>query len=273
MKALTIKQPWAELILKNKKRIEIRKWDTDFRGEFLIHSSKNPDREAMEFFKFKDLPCGYIIGKATLTDVKKYANEEEFLEDKDFHLADFTWGNRGFKLDNIKRIIKIFHKGKLKFWDYMGRVIESKLVGSEEDIKRVTSYLRSLNLDYPDYQKWVDRCESELRSGYKKGYYVEKDLQIAGVVIFQPHKQDESVLEIKNFNVSSKYSELGIGSLLFDSLEDYFEKVPSFRKMQVDTHEDNSKIIDFFKKRGFNIIKKEPLYEDSRIETILQKEK
>ena len=46
MKALSIKQPYAELILQGKKKIELRKWNTNFRGEFLIHASKIPDLEA-----------------------------------------------------------------------------------------------------------------------------------------------------------------------------------------------------------------------------------
>ena len=48
MKALSIKQPFAELILQERKKIEIRKWNTDFRGEFLIHSSKKSDEKAMK---------------------------------------------------------------------------------------------------------------------------------------------------------------------------------------------------------------------------------
>ena len=37
MKCLSICQPFAELIIQNKKTIELRKWNTSFRGEFLIH--------------------------------------------------------------------------------------------------------------------------------------------------------------------------------------------------------------------------------------------
>lgn len=118
MKALSLKQPWAELILQGKKRIEIRKWNTKFRGEFLIHSSKIPDWKGMKKFGFKDLPCGVIVGKATLVDVKKYASEKDFLRDKNLHLATKDWGNYGFILKEVKRINKIPAKGKLGFWDF-----------------------------------------------------------------------------------------------------------------------------------------------------------
>lgn len=118
MKALSLKQPWAELILKGKKKIEIRKWNTKFRGEFLIHASKIPDWNGMKKFGFKDLPCGVIVGKARLVDVKKYENEKEFLKDQDSHLATKEWGNYGFILKNVKRINKIPAKGQLNFWDF-----------------------------------------------------------------------------------------------------------------------------------------------------------
>lgn len=43
MKALTIKQPWASLIMECGKDVENRSWSTSFRGRVAIHSSKKPD--------------------------------------------------------------------------------------------------------------------------------------------------------------------------------------------------------------------------------------
>ncbi len=40
MKCLSVCQPFAELIVQGKKTIELRKWNTKFRGEFLIHAAK-----------------------------------------------------------------------------------------------------------------------------------------------------------------------------------------------------------------------------------------
>ncbi|MCK4647411.1 ASCH domain-containing protein [Candidatus Pacearchaeota archaeon] len=118
MKALSLKQPWAELILQGKKKIEIRKWNTKFRGKFLIHSSKIPDKESMEKFGFHNLPNGFIVGQAELTEVKTYPNNEELLKDKNLHLAGTGWGNKGFILKNPKRIKKIKQKGNLGFWEF-----------------------------------------------------------------------------------------------------------------------------------------------------------
>ena len=40
MKCLSVCQPFAELIIEGKKTIELRKWNTKFRGEFLVHAAK-----------------------------------------------------------------------------------------------------------------------------------------------------------------------------------------------------------------------------------------
>lgn len=119
MKALSLKQPFAELILQGKKKVELRKWNTRFRGEFLIHSSKVPDSNAMKKFKFGKLPCGCIVGRAKLAGVKHYLNEKEHKEDKERHLADSYWGDYGFIIEGAERFKEpIPAKGKLGFWDF-----------------------------------------------------------------------------------------------------------------------------------------------------------
>jgi hypothetical protein len=120
MKALSLKQPWAELVLQGKKRIEIRKWNTKFRGEFFIHASKIPDMNAMKKFDFKEseLPLGFIVGKANLVDVKHYNSEFEFQKDKSLHLATSDFGNYGFILKNPKRLKPTKCQGKLNFWNF-----------------------------------------------------------------------------------------------------------------------------------------------------------
>ena len=44
MKAITIKQPWATLIMSGVKRFEFRSWKTNFRGDVLIHAGKGIDK-------------------------------------------------------------------------------------------------------------------------------------------------------------------------------------------------------------------------------------
>jgi hypothetical protein len=42
MKALSMKDPWATLLLQGKKTIETRKWTTKYRGEILFCATKWP---------------------------------------------------------------------------------------------------------------------------------------------------------------------------------------------------------------------------------------
>src|SRR3989338_6773513 len=119
MKALSLKQPYAELVISGRKTIELRKWKTNHRGTFLVHASQSVDKEAMQRFGYTTLPTGCILGTATLIDVKHYVHEEEHKKDSDKHLATSTWGNYGFLLENAKRFDKpIAAKGKLNFWNY-----------------------------------------------------------------------------------------------------------------------------------------------------------
>ena len=119
MKALSLKQPWAELIVSGKKTIEVRKWNTKFRGEFLVHASKNTNKEKEREFGFTDLPTGCIVGKATLVDVKKYKTKEEFEKDTDKHFARGWWNQKahGFTLANAQRLPVKPMKGKLNFFE------------------------------------------------------------------------------------------------------------------------------------------------------------
>ena len=122
MKALSIKQPWAELILQGRKTIEIRSWNTRYRGYFLTHASKKPDIEAIRVFDFdlERLLCGYILGYAKLSDVILYNSEKEFMKDKDKHLSihgKTKYPVYGFVLKDIHRIEPIKYKGKLGFFE------------------------------------------------------------------------------------------------------------------------------------------------------------
>ncbi len=119
MKALSLKQPWAELVVSGKKTIEVRKWNTHFRGEFLVHASKSTNKEREQELEFKDLPTGCIVGKATLVDVKKYQSQKEFEKDADKHFAKEWWSPKvhGFILKNAKRVKPKEVKGQLNFFE------------------------------------------------------------------------------------------------------------------------------------------------------------
>jgi predicted transcriptional regulator len=122
MKCLSLKQPFAELLVSGKKTIELRKWITKFRGKFLIHASKNLDKERAILLNinYAMLIRGAIIGTAVLYDVKQYKSKAEFVKDRNKHFADINkFGSYkfGFMVKNAKRFrTPKPYPGRLRFF-------------------------------------------------------------------------------------------------------------------------------------------------------------
>jgi hypothetical protein len=126
LKCLSLKQPYADLLATGRKTIEIRKWNTSFRGLFLIHASKNVNREACLTLGFDEsnLVKGAIIGKASVYDVTEYTTMNIFLGDrqKHFSIEDIN-SNHSFKRygflvkDALKFRKEIPYLGKLGFFE------------------------------------------------------------------------------------------------------------------------------------------------------------
>ena len=121
-KCLSLKQPYAELLVSGKKTIEVRKWNTKFRGQFLVHASKNIDEEACKRLKIDQakLVIGAIVGQANIYDVISYQSKNSFLKDKNKHFASSDYDNPkyGFLVNQTKRFeIPIPIRGKLGFFN------------------------------------------------------------------------------------------------------------------------------------------------------------
>lgn len=91
MKSLSIRHPWAELIISGKKSIEIRTWNTKLRGTFFVHASKHINKNLLERFNLKkeNLNFGGVIGLVDLVNVIHYETESQFNKDFNKHLG--TW--------------------------------------------------------------------------------------------------------------------------------------------------------------------------------------
>jgi len=121
MKCLSICQPFADLIIQNKKVIELRTWNTKIRGEFLVHAPIKIRKEEYKKLKIgKKLTTGAIIGKVELYDVKKYDSLKEIQIDEKKHFRSIISEEKkfGFILRNAKPFrIPIPWKGQLGFFD------------------------------------------------------------------------------------------------------------------------------------------------------------
>lgn len=123
MKVLTVKQPFASLIINGYKKYEFRSWKTSYRGELYIHAGKGLDKKRLDMVKEYNLdyPKGYIIGKVNLVDcvlVDKNMNKELNKMNPDIYTHDHT-GMYAWCLEDCEKLEKpIEAKGKLSIWNY-----------------------------------------------------------------------------------------------------------------------------------------------------------
>lgn len=140
MKALTIKQPWAGLIISGMKNIENRTWKTDYRGKLLIHAgisySKKNRKETEDFI------CRYILTKE---EQKKLINDDGTIQHScskygmiigEVELVDCVKGHNSNWAEKdvwnwvlaspIKYDTPIEAKGKLSLWTYEEKAQEER---------------------------------------------------------------------------------------------------------------------------------------------------
>lgn len=137
MKALSIRQPFAQLIVDGLKTIETRTWDTTYRGDLLICAAQNLHRGYAYAFNEEscqyediiahviamrqtgiDMPIkapfytGHAIGIVTLDNVRPMTRDDE-------PLAFCRWYERAFawELSNPRKITPFPVKGYQGFFN------------------------------------------------------------------------------------------------------------------------------------------------------------
>lgn len=123
MKALSVKQPWAFLIGGSEKTVELRSWQTDYRGKILICASKSEkDSWALVDGEYHQLPAGVMMCVADLVDVKKIENTPE-MQNAAF-VDDIENGVYGWFLENIQHCRLKPVSGRLRLFDVDDAEIE-----------------------------------------------------------------------------------------------------------------------------------------------------
>ena len=95
--ALSMKQPWAMLLVHGRKTIEVRSWATKRRGPVLIHAARVPDPRPEAWahvppeWREEARLGGGMIGAADLTGVVIYRTPQLFVADQALHLNDPSW--------------------------------------------------------------------------------------------------------------------------------------------------------------------------------------
>ena len=126
MKVLSIKEPWASLIMNGTKKIETRSWKTKYRGEIYIHASLSKAKiikpEVYELIKDMNFKCGYIICKCNLVDciymTDKYVNDMKINHYEEYICRHYEVGRYAWIVEDVKVIEPIEAKGKLGLWNY-----------------------------------------------------------------------------------------------------------------------------------------------------------
>lgn len=133
MKALSLRQPWAWLVVHGGKAVENRLWNTRFRGEFLIHAAKGMTVHeyvgAIEFAEqrghpiakhvppFTTLARGGIIGIARLVDTIEPDGLLRCTERSDTIAAWHMHEQHGFLLEDVRPTPFIPCQGMLNFFN------------------------------------------------------------------------------------------------------------------------------------------------------------
>ena len=123
MKVITLKQPWATLVVTGRKKYEFRSWKTNYRGKILIHAGKAIDKEAMKRLKdfHLDFPTSKILGEVEIVDCikldadihKRILEEDPVIYGHRENREGFVWILENPKEIHDERIVT----GKLGIWN------------------------------------------------------------------------------------------------------------------------------------------------------------
>lgn len=131
--ALSIRQPWAWLIVNGHKDIENRDWPTNFRGELLVHAGKTMTRRYYEqtvgelrlgglcpadMPAYEELQRGGFVGWTRVVDCVK-EHPSPWKTDYPFEMDSY-----GFVLRDSRPIPFVPWKGRLGFFNVPKEALE-----------------------------------------------------------------------------------------------------------------------------------------------------
>lgn len=126
MKAITLSQPWAELVAAGRKRYETRSWRTNYRGPLAIHAARlgsgGLSTEKFEEMR-KDFGLGElfhwsaIIAVVDLVACERTEDVRDWISGYEFRAGDFASGRYAWRLENVRRLDPVVPaSGKLGLW-------------------------------------------------------------------------------------------------------------------------------------------------------------
>ena len=128
---ISVKQPWAALLVAGVKSVEVRTWSTRTRGPVLIHAAGTPDDrpEGWSLVTTSELAAlaafrGGVIGTAELTACVRYGTAAAFARATEAHRNNPDWfksgGLYGFVFQNPRPIAYHACPGRTLFFTVEG---------------------------------------------------------------------------------------------------------------------------------------------------------
>lgn len=130
MKALTIWQPWAQLIARGHKRLETRDNGTAYRGPLAIHAGSRMDPEqqallwhdpynaALGYAHWTQLPLGVVVATAVLVDCYQLLDKRHRPKEPERTFGDYRLGRWVYVLEDVKRVLRpVAMRGQPNLWD------------------------------------------------------------------------------------------------------------------------------------------------------------
>lgn len=123
--ALSIRQPWAWMIVNAGKDIENRNWTTRFRGRFLIHAAKGCTKDeyqgAIQFARRAVRLSGYNLQRYMVPEPRDLHRggiiaEAEIVDCVQMSTSPWFVGEHGFVLRNVKALPFTPCRGALGFF-------------------------------------------------------------------------------------------------------------------------------------------------------------
>lgn len=138
MKALSVRQPWAEFIADGRKPLETRSRPTSYRGQLAVHASLRDDytgtaRTAWEDHwtgqgrpldeaehAFDALPRGRLVAMTNLVDCQPFLPEQAALAMTPWRPHVFGWSLR-----DVRRVDSVLPvRGQLGIWEIPASILK-----------------------------------------------------------------------------------------------------------------------------------------------------
>ena len=104
IKAISIKQPWANMIREGEKTVETRAWSTLYRGPLLICSSKRPN--------LPEMLSGFALAICDLVDCRLMVGADE-----EAACCQLYPGAYAFVLANVRTTPPFALRGQMRLFD------------------------------------------------------------------------------------------------------------------------------------------------------------